>query len=312
MDAQKTDGPALLDRFIQVLEKDRKSYNFPDWMASWSYQEFLTERRGHADMDTGAFLGPANIKQWLDFTASGMSAYDYLSPERMAPVVQKSLNFDKAFLNAHGLEHDDQCLLKVAAYNAEDYIFQNFYPVPERQKIKRILDFGGGYGRQINLWSGDENLEDFVMVDAIPNSYCMQSVYCRSSGLDVNEYLDAPDTMTIRPSSEPTVHHLPTWRLDLLPDEYFDAITCIQVLTELNSSLCLYVLQQFHRVLRPGGMLYIRDHDSRFAPNKISLPAVLPNFGFVLEFRPHGVDQKEIHGIPKIWRKLYPPAITTM
>lgn len=312
MNSQNTAEENLLERFTLVLERDRKNSNFPDWMASWSYQEWLSTKRGHADMDTGNFSGPGDISQWLDFTISGIYTVSYLSADLLAPLVQKSLDFDKSFLDAHDLSHDDQCLLKVAVYNAEDYLFQNFYAVPKRQKIKCVLDFGGGYGRQINLWSGHEGLETFIMIDAVPQSYCMQNIYCRSSGLQFNEYIDQDAAPAIGPSSKPAMHHLPTWRFDLLPDDSVDAVTCIQVLTELSSNLCLYVLNQFKRVLKPGGMLYIRDHGTKFAPNNIALDAVLPTFGFVLEFRPLVSDRIDIHGIPKIWRKVYPEAILSM
>lgn len=312
MSSKNTAKENLLEQFTMVLERDRKKSDFPDWMTSWSYQEWLTVKRGSADMDTGNFSGSGDINQWFDFTASGISTVGYIAADLLAPLVQRSLDFDKSFLGAHDLSHDYKCLLKVATYNAEDYLFQNFYAVPKRHKIKRILDFGGGYGRQINLWSGHEGLETFIMIDAIPQSYCMQSIYCRYSELQFNEYIDSDTVEAIGSSPKPAIHHLPTWRLDLLPDNFVDAVTCVQVLTELSPNLCLYAIGQFARVLKPGGMLYIRDHGVQFSPNNIALDAVLPTFGFVLEFRPVVSDKIDIHGIPKIWRKIYPEAILSM
>lgn len=52
-------------------------------------------------------------------------------------------------------------------------------------------------------------------------------------------------------------------------------------------------------------MLYIRDHDQAWKPaHKINLNEYLSKNGFVLEFRPHVMDGIEIHGIPRIWRKI--------
>jgi hypothetical protein len=76
------------------------------------------------------------------------------------------------------------------------------------------------------------------------------------------------------------------------------------VLHELNSTTLKEMINVFHRVLKPGGMLYIRDHGLYYTPgNQIDLDKYLPKNGFTLEFKPHVIDREDLHGIPQIWRK---------
>jgi SAM-dependent methyltransferase len=192
-------------------------------------------------------------------------------------------------------------------YNAEDFTFQNPYPLPERHRVRRILDFGPGYGRQINIWS--QAVPDLVYcgVEAIENGYCVQNAYYRLAGtLPVHEYMDDPDGFVL--GIDPGIYHLPTWQAEQLPDDFFDLVIATQVLPELGSPLLAYVLRLFARCLRDGGALYIRDHDLAWIPgHSYDVDAILPTLGFQLEFRPNLIDLKDTHGTPRIWRKTMAP-----
>jgi hypothetical protein len=145
-------------------------------------------------------------------------------------------------------------------------------------------------------------------MDAIPLPYCLQHLYYSQLLCVFNEYVN--NTTAFEICDEPGAYHLPTWRYDLLPDSFFDMIICVQVLQELNPKLVRFMIDQFRRTLKPGGALYIRDHDLLWQPaHKIDLNRYLPKWGFRLEFRPHIIDGKDIHGLPRIWRKEHPEVL---
>jgi len=73
------------------------------------------------------------------------------------------------------------------------------------------------------------------------------------------------------------------------------------------------MLVEFERMLKPGGMLYIRDHYEAWKPaGNFSINSYLNNNGFVLEFKPHIILDKDLHGIPKIWRKADPEVMKSL
>jgi SAM-dependent methyltransferase len=199
--------------------------------------------------------------------------------------------------------------LPVDYRNAEDFTFQNAYPIPERAKISRILDFGPGYGRQINIWAQRVPNLVYCGMEAIENGYCCQNLYWTAASLlPVIDYVADPERFRI--TAAPGIYHLPTWRYDLLPSDFFDLVIAVGVLPELSDRLALHLLELFKRCLKVGGALYIRDHDLRFLPashtHTLDLHELLPSFGFQLEFRPYLHDLEEIHGVPRLWRKIDP------
>ncbi len=189
-------------------------------------------------------------------------------------------------------------------YNAEDYVFQNPYPDTDRTTVTRVLDFGAGFGRQLNMWS--QNVPELVFcgVDAIEGGYMTQNFYYKNSGtLPVYEYIDDPGNFNI--SDAPGIYHIPSWRFDLVPDNFFDLIIGVFVLDEIGRNTALYSLDQFTRCLKPGGKIYARDHNCGTAGgNGLNMDLEIENRGFVLEFRPHIMDRAEIWGLPRIYRKI--------
>lgn len=191
---------------------------------------------------------------------------------------------------------------KVDYYNAEDFILQCGYHRPARHNVKKILEIGPGYGRQINLWSKEENLV-FCALEAIESQYLSQNLYYSLlENINFYEYFNNPENFEIK--NNPGIYHLPTWRLDLLPKNFFDLVIAVQVLPELEENLMLKMLKTFQKCVKPGGAIYIRDHDLAWIPgHKFDLEKILPDFGFQLEFRPIVIDGVDIHGTPRIFRK---------
>ncbi|MCK9611366.1 MAG: class I SAM-dependent methyltransferase [Bacteroidales bacterium] len=294
----------IAKKFFDAIAKD--SGFIKKWIIAWDYQ--LKRKKTHKKYndslpeDFFSYNGPEDLISWLNWFS--VDYPDYFPREMVFPLLEKSKIIDKSLLTQLNLKFDYELYEKrVGINNVHDYLIPNLYPVPERNRIKNILDFGAGYGRQANLWTSQVENPVFVGMDAIPKSYCLQNLYYSNLNQNFFEYLDNPDKFKIDLDKK-GIYHIPTWRSDLIPGGSFDLVICVQVLPELNSKLIRHMINEFKRILKPGGMLYIRDHASKWKPaGKINFEKYLRNNGFVLEFQPHVINDLDIFGIPRIWRK---------
>lgn len=292
-------------RRLKEYDLTRLGLRKAEWLIRWEWAHQYQ-----------VYNGPEDLLRWFEW----LKPYShYLPLESVRPLAQLSEKKNRDILRSMtGVR--EYIYQYVDEYNATDYLFQKLYPMPQRMQIKRILDFGAGFGRQVNLWS--QCCEDLVYVgmDAIELTYCLQACYYGHFHLPLQEYIHCADDFAIEGS--PGIYHLPTWRTDLLPDDFFDMVICVQVLPEINETLVRHMINVFRRCLKPGGALYIRDHDLAWQQgHHLNLDELLPEQGFYLEFRPYVVDSHaslyrahdfppDVHGIPRIWRKqnpLYPP-----
>lgn len=307
----RPDELALEARFNEALIKDRA--RAPEWMTRWDYQAGLRKRkRTYEDGMVGDFFtfgGAGDLVKWMSWFRSDYP--DYINDERMARLVNASRANDERITKALGLNLQGSIYDKrVGLNNAHDHLLPQSYPVPERARIRTLLDFGAGYGRQANLWTTQDADLCYIGMDAIVNSYCLQHLYYRALGVPFTDYIDAPDTYHFERKAG--IHHIPTWRSDLIPDGSVDLVMCVQVLPELNSRLVRHMLDEFKRMLKPGGALYIRDHAYTWKPtDNFDVEGHLVATGFDLEFRAHVINDVEIHGIPRIWRKALPDVIAS-
>jgi len=302
--------PDIETRFMDAYERDRDEH-IKKWMVTWEYVEGMKKRRVSLaeglPEDFEHFQGPVDWIKWLNWIKASKRP-DYFDDGAIAPLVQLSRNRDLQLLKNHSLafdpvEYDEY----VGRYNAQDYMFQNFYPTPDRYRIRRILDFGAGYGRQANIWS--QKVDDLIYVgmDAVPLAYCLQHFYYSNLEVPFFEYVADPSGFRI--DDRPGIYHVPTWRSDLLPDSFFDMVSCVQVLQEISGTLLRHMAKVFAKVLKPGGCLYIRDSENWQYSHSIDVNKLLHDNGFVLEFRPHLVNKSDVHGIPRIWRKQDPAVL---
>lgn len=295
--------------FRDVYITDKEKYIKP-WMVSWDYQDIRNKRKVKYDKglpeDFYSFNGPEDIVEW--FKWQDVPKPDYFDDSIVKPLIQKSRSFDLKLFEQHSLDFNmDFYDEHLARNNAQDFILANFYPMNNPSSGQRILDFGAGYGRQFNLWSQTDDQDlTFVAIDGIPKSYCLQHVYYSNSSMNNSDYVITKEEFNLDHNSK-GVFHLPTWRFDLIPDNYFDKIIVVQVLQELNEQLVKYVISQFNRILKPKGVLYIRDHMNAWRPtHKLDVDKYLAKNNFTLEFKPHIVDKRDLHGVPRLWRKTDP------
>ena len=95
-----------------------------------------------------------------------------------------------------------------------------------------------------------------------------------------------------------------------MPDNFFDLTICVQVLRELNETLVKKMLTEFHRVLKVGGIIYIRDHDVKWLPcGSMNIEEYILNLGFEKgtttdkNWKESITDGVDLHGIPRIYIK---------
>ncbi len=296
-----------VEDFQRIRETDvaRLGLQGADWLFRWDWAQ-----------EYHRYNGPQDLIRWFRW----MKPYaHYLPVEQVQPLAELSEKKNREILRA--IDANCEYMFQyVDEYSATDYLFQNSYPLPRRMQVRRVLDFGPGYGRQINLWSRLHPDLVYVGMDAIELPYCLQHYYYRQFDLPLREYVESANEFVI--GSSPAVYHLPTWRDDLLPDGFFDLVICVQVLPEISEQLVRHMLRVFHRCIKPGGALYIRDHErAAMYAHTLDLDRILVAEGFVLEFRPYVSDSwysmykghgfvPDVHGIPRVWRKqdpTYPP-----
>jgi len=272
---------------------------------------WAAQKKGRAEYYE-QFDGIEAILRWI-LSAVEHERGGYLPEQIEGELVVQSRTFDfRALPELSKRIAQDKYDYFVGRWNAGDFFYPNAYPVPHRFRPKRVLDFGAGYGRQLNLWSQRVPGLVYAALDAIRRPYLSQSLYFQRSGLPVFEYVLDPSAFSI--SERPGVYHLPAWRWDLIPDNFFDVVLAIFVLPELHPATLKRTLAQFLRVLKPGGALFIRDHGLLIrGANNLDIADVLRKSGFVLEFRPYVRAQlnaadstADIRGVPRIWRKQHP------
>lgn len=288
----------ILEEFSRIRERDLASAGAAaNWIARWDYGKEYQQ-----------YHGPDDLIRWFEWYEPYIH---YLPPEQIGPLADLSEArnckiLGRIYSGEYRFRHVDE-------YNATDYIFQHLYPVPNRMQVRRILDFGPGFGRQVNLWSALHPDLIYVGLEAIELPYCLQTYYYAHFGCPFDEYLFNSEQFHIR--EDAGIYHLPTWKAELLPDGFFDLVICVQVLQELPEELARHMLQVFRRVLKPGGALYIRDHgNATRSIHRLDIAKWLGANGFVLEFAPYVVDTHyaiqeghgfppDIHGLPRIWRR---------
>jgi len=303
---------ALNALFQSVCENDRVTFNFPEYMAQWLFADRLRMRGDRLEMGFFAFEGTDHIRKFFAWLSQTNLA-DTFRPGLADELAKISEAADEKIFQHYGLTAQPNMLKNMGRYNAQDYIFQRAYPVPERHAIRVLMDFGAGHGRMANLGFNtpvaEDRLQTYIAVEGIPSTYFTQHFYYKGLGLTVWDYFEhldedlSQDTIAKAMDTHDVVH-LPTWRLGLIPDGTVDMVTCVQVLKELPGELVAHILPEFARVTKAAGAFYVRDHPQFHNPNHMPIDALTQAQGFALEFAPQIKDRSEIHGVPRIWRKV--------
>lgn len=295
-------------KYVQAVARDRENFLQDDFLDRWLLMERQYAAGRRTELSFFDYLGPSHVRTFMEWIEPFHYPDWFLAHDD--PLISASHARDSRCLDRLGLDPRGLNLAQIGVYNAQDYRLQRFYPMPEAQQPRVILDFGAGHGRLANLClRPDEPVTELMIaVDGIAGAYLTQRAYYAGLGIDFVDYIDVDDgalDMGALAGSTQLVH-LPTWRLDLIPDSSVDMVCAVQVLKELPRRLVWHVLEQFARVLKPGGTLYVRDHKQDHNPNQMPLDDLISAHGLVLEFEPHVHDRVDIHGLPRMWRRLNP------
>lgn len=286
---------ALRRRFTEIRAADLHRFPRRAGLLHWAISPELQE-----------WKGIEGLARWIDHIEAVTPALDHTAWTLPVGPVERDLVASSAAFNERALS----ALLPAAVprhanldfYNMTDWVLLHAYPRPLTDRLDRVLDFGAGFGRQAALWLSRQPSALYAAIDSIELPYLLQALYLEAGGGTVTEYLDDPDGFLL--AGTEGAFHLPGWRHDLLPDGFFDAVLCVQVLPELNETILFHTLQVIRRVLRPGGVLYIRDHASAWHPgHQQDLDGLLPGLGFELEFAPRWRDRNDVHGLPRVYRR---------
>ena len=246
------------------------------------------------------------------------SAINYILAFQNQPLLAKNfLSIDKKLLTES--ENITTAILKNLGNTIKDYGNNSdiasvydfsfiFYPqrVEAISKISKVLDFGAGYGRQANLFT--KTASQYWATDAIESSYMTQKIYLselsKLKNIDYYNSLDVPIEYN-EIKDKKGIFHLPSWELPTLDKEYFDIIIFSHILPELPEETFEKVFPMLMDLIRPDGFLYIRDHGIWWQPGHLyDVDKILTENGFILEYSLYARDKNDIHGIPRIYRKL--------
>ena len=305
------EGPTMQARFQECRERDLRANPERSSLCRWEVMPELHR-----------WTGTSDILRWISHIeiqtadrAHTRWTLPYGAAERS--LVERSAAFNnvvlKRLFGEQQVAHDN-----LDFYNMTDWVLQHAYPRPVDDRLEHVLDFGAGFGRLAALWLTSDKPTTYVAIDAVELPYLAQAHYLSGSNFPLIEYLDDPDHFSITDGTAAQAFHLPAWRYDLLPSDFFDMVCCVQVLPEIREDVLFHSLALFRRILRPGGYLYIRDHAPQdtwrpgaWMPGHTHIvPDLLPSFGFRCEFAPQWRDRHDVHGLPQIWRRVDSPRLT--
>jgi SAM-dependent methyltransferase len=304
--------------FRAAFDRDRSLGLLPDpAVADWRYI-----RRTRHDVDQPLafeYHGPEDLVHWIadrfdrldhgGFEGARSRSFWAGRPSYLPGgegLLARSAAAHKRLIDAlDGVEYEADLHHPQDIYNVQDF----HYCTALGSGIRSVLDYGAGYGRQAFLFATelDGARAHYIAVDAIEQPYMVQRWVFEQLGLARWDYVDDP-TPTRR-SVESALEgpsgtlHVPTWRLDLLPEESVDLVLFVWSLYEMSGEAARSALAGCARLVRPGGYVYIRDvpHSVsyRFDPEQR-----LEQDGFELVYASQTIAGDELHGHQRLYRRL--------
>ena len=291
-------------RFADVLVRDRRRLGFDADLARWLLVE-EAQLAQTGDPGVTGYDGPGHLRRWFAWAAPFGFPDWFLAADD--PLVAAIAARDAACLDRLGVGRDGIDPAHLARYTAQDHWLLRSSAAAGLPRPSVVLDLGPGNGRLANpLMRGPEPVDVLVAVEGIAGPYLTQRAYYAGLGLRVADYLDvdAPDRFDVVAATvQHDVVHLPTWRLDLVPDASVDLVCAVQVLKELPAATVRFVLGHLQRVVRPGGALYVRDHVAGHDLTGLPTDDLVREHGFVLDFAPDVRDRVDLHGVPRVFRR---------
>jgi hypothetical protein len=306
-----TDNP-----FRAAVERDRKLGLLSDLdVADWRY----IRRTRHAVDQPLAFEyhGPEDLVHWIadtfdrldrsQFEGARSRSFWEARPSYMPggdELLAHSAAAHKRLIEAaDGAQYDPALHHPQDVYNVQDF----HYCTALGSGIRTVIDYGAGYGRQAFLFAMILDDAHYIAVDAIEQPYMVQRWVFSQLGLARWDYVDdqAAETSSLEEAlrGAPGTLHVPTWRLDLVPDASVDLVLFVWSLYEMSGDAARWAMASCERLVRVGGYVYIRDvpHSVsyRFDPERR-----LERAGFELVYASHTIAGDELHGRQRLYRRV--------
>jgi hypothetical protein len=171
-----------------------------------------------------------------------------------------------------GLSNDKHLVLVDNAVPEIDVVGRNkrnvydfFYTNIVRNPRNTVADIGAGYARNSFLFL--ENGSNYICIDGIEKCYMMQKeVLTKLYGDRVTDYIDhsditrkdISDLLFEGTKTDPKIIHLPTWRMDLIPNGCVDIAMFVFSLEEMPAKTAKFCLDSAVKITSTQGILYLR------------------------------------------------------
>jgi hypothetical protein len=188
----------------------------------------------------------------------------------------------------------------------------DLYSLPDVYYCSKILgripdvaiDVGGGWGRLGMAWAAI-GCSSVAVVDSIEQPYVLQHLYLRAvPEARFQELLDR-DEVEIDLLRFKGITHFPLWQLPRVKARSVDVVSGVQILREVSRAMIFFLVDELKRVLRPGGIFYVRDNDHTYSEgcmHDVKITEYLLEQGFTLALDSSLVQGQDIHGVPRIFR----------
>lgn len=260
-------NPITLQDFKNIYAKDNAAGLVSDTCSKWAYKPGSNRFATHK---------PKLLHNWLEYELQhnqiNLSDLASSAPEEWWKLSQLAIGR----LTQKILKEPYPLQTNLDKRNAAEYMFQT-----RRAQPNTFLDFGAGWCRSAILPNALNKSMTYVAVDGIEGSYILQNEVLNVLG-NVRDYILEGEKFSIFESPEgKNFFHLPTWRMDLLPDNFFSIIVCIHVLQELEPQLVMHTLEIFRKIISKTGILYIQDCEDWKPVHNLNIDSLLEKNGWL-------------------------------
>lgn len=141
----------------------------------------------------------------------------------------------------------------------------------DKEKRISIIEIGGGYGRlaEAFLRGGIFNSIHYLLVDVTPGSLMYSYLYLKSQhpNLSIGAYFNGD-----KYSSNFDCYIMPSWHLDKIVPKTFDISINVESMQEMEQEQVDYYINQFDRVTKPGGLVYLSNSKVYVFKGKWNIP----------------------------------------
>jgi SAM-dependent methyltransferase len=180
-----------------------------------------------------------------------------------------------------------------------------YYSIIALGSLPRVaLDIGGGWGRLGMAWIA-VGCPSVAVIDSIEQAYILQNAYLQSVPDGHFWELLGEDVDAIDVASHSGIAHFPFWQLPQVRSGSIDVVSAVQVLREVDDSTVVFLAEQLVRLLKPGGVFYVRDNDHSYSSgcmHSIDVTGLLVERGFDVIYHPELRQGRDIHGVPRVFR----------